>query len=218
MFAGFPSDGRVGGGFLYTNKNSISLGVVCTLSELTKGQKTVPQLLEDFKAHPAVAPLIKGGRLLEYSGHLVPEGGLSMMPGLIGNGVLVAGDAAGFSLNIGLTVRGMEYALGSGYYAAQAVLKAKEAGDFSARGLSVYENILNDSFVMKDFRAFKDAPEALDNERLFTHYPEFAGSIMKELYEVPAGPKKPLYRTVRQHISFGEMWAMFNDYRKVKRI
>lgn len=57
MFAGSPSDGRIGGGFLYTNKESISLGVVATLSDL--GEKTVPQMMEDFHNHPAVAPFSK---------------------------------------------------------------------------------------------------------------------------------------------------------------
>ncbi|EEZ9772498.1 FAD-dependent oxidoreductase [Escherichia coli] len=57
LFAGSPSDGLMGGGFLYTNKDSISLGLVCGLGDIAHAQKSVPQMLEDFKQHPAIRPL-----------------------------------------------------------------------------------------------------------------------------------------------------------------
>ena len=88
-------------------------------------------MLENFKNHPAVKPLVKGGKLVEYSGHLVPEAGITMMPKIIGNGVLVVGDAAGFCINIGYAVRGMDLAVASAECAANAVLKAKESQDFT---------------------------------------------------------------------------------------
>ncbi|VFS48464.1 Electron transfer flavoprotein-ubiquinone oxidoreductase [Budvicia aquatica] len=74
LFAGSPSNGLTGGGYLYTNQNSISLGIVCSLGEIEKSNKTVPQMLEDFKNHPTIRPLIQGGKLLEYSAHMVAEG------------------------------------------------------------------------------------------------------------------------------------------------
>ncbi|MFV2737154.1 FAD-dependent oxidoreductase, partial [Escherichia coli] len=58
LFAGSPTDGLMGGGFLYTNENTLSLGLVCGLHHLHDAKKSVPQMLEDFKQHPAVAPLI----------------------------------------------------------------------------------------------------------------------------------------------------------------
>ncbi len=63
-------------------------------------------MLEDLKAHPAVAPVISGAKLVEHSGHMVPEGGINMMPELTADGVLVAGDAAMMCVNLGYTVRG----------------------------------------------------------------------------------------------------------------
>ena len=113
---------------------------------------------------------------------------------LYGPGILVAGDAAGFSMNIGITVRGMEYAMASGYYAAQAVLKAREKNDYSASMLSEYEALLNESFVMKDFKSFKEAPLALSNPRIYSHYPELINGIMADLYAVPDGPKENYIR------------------------
>jgi electron transfer flavoprotein-quinone oxidoreductase len=137
---------------------------------------------------------------------------------LFGNGILVAGDAAGMAMNIGITVRGMEYALASGYYAAKAVLKAREKQDFSAASLEIYKKLLDDSFVMKDFVSFKDAPQALDNPRFFNQYPEMVGSMMKDIYEIPAGPKKRIYPTVKSYLSLSELWAMASDMRKVMKI
>lgn len=220
LFMGEVTRGKFGGGFLYTNKESISLGVVVGIKDLMEGNPAVnaPQLLDDFKARPEIARLIKGGQTVEYGAHAIPEGGYNAMGKLYGGGILVAGDAAGLSMNIGVTVRGMEYALASGYYAAQAVLQAKEKGDFSAARLSVYEKLLNESFVLQDFKTFKHALTALENPRLFTVYPELAGNIMRDLYEVPDGPKKPLFRTVKQYLTLREMWAMAGDMRKVMKI
>lgn len=75
LFAGSPSDGLMGGGFLYTNQDSISLGLVCGLGDIAHATKSIPQMLEDFKQHPTIRSLIAGGELLEYSAHMVPEGG-----------------------------------------------------------------------------------------------------------------------------------------------
>ena len=67
--------------------------------------------------------MIAGGKTVEYSGHVVPEGGLKMMPEIVGDGVLVAGDAAMLCMNLGYTVRGMDLAVASGEIAAKAAIK-----------------------------------------------------------------------------------------------
>ncbi|MGR6836853.1 FAD-dependent oxidoreductase [Syntrophomonas erecta] len=220
LFMGDVTKGKFGGGFLYTNKESISLGMVVGIKDLTEGDPAVeaPALIDELKQRPEVARLIRGGETVEYSAHVIPEGGYKAISSLYGNGILVAGDAAGLAMNIGVTVRGMEYALASGYYAAQAALKAKEVGDFSAETLSVYEKFLEESFVLKDFKNFQAAPEVLENPRLFKHYPELVGSIMKDIYSVGSTSKPRLYPTIKQYMTFGEMWAMVGDMRKVMKI
>lgn len=220
LFMGEVTKGRFGGGFLYTNKESLSLGIVFGIEDFMKNppESDVPSLLDEFKQRPEISRLIEGGITAEYEAHVIPEGGYNALSKLYGDGILVAGDAAGFALNIGYTVRGMEYALASGYYAAQAVLKAKETGKFDSTTLSVYQKLLEDSFVMKDFKNFKDVPHALNNPRFFTRYPELAGAIMKEMYAVSGGPKDKLYPSVRKHISMGEMWSMFKDFRGIKKL
>ncbi|MDD2373527.1 MAG: electron transfer flavoprotein, partial [Syntrophomonadaceae bacterium] len=220
LFMGEVTRGKFGGGFLYTNKDSLSLGIVVGIKDLMEGSPAVqaPILLDEFKQRPEIARLIKGGESVEYSAHVIPEGGLKAIGKLYGNGILLAGDAAGLALNIGVTVRGMEYALASGYYAAQAVLQAKEKEDFTAGSLSGYEKLLNDSFIMKDFAAFKEAPAVLDSSRFFKHYPELLGNIMKDVYEVPAGPKDRLYPTIKKYLTLKEMWSMAGDMRRVMKI
>lgn len=220
LYMGEVTRGKFGGGFLYTNKESLSLGIVVGIKDLMEGEPQVqaPTLLDDFKQRPEVANLIRGGETVEYSAHVIPEGGLKALTKLYGNGILVTGDAAGFSMNIGVTVRGMEYAMASGYYAAQAVIKAREAGQYNANQLAVYELLLKDSFVMKDFQNFKDAPTALDNPRFFTVYPEMVTTMMSELYAVDAGPKERIYPTLKKHLTIRELWDMLGDFRKVRKL
>ncbi len=219
LFMGDVTAGKFGGGFLYTNLDSISLGIVVGIDGLTEEKpENAPELLDKFKQRPEIARLIKGGDTVEYSAHVIPEGGLKAMGKLYGNGILVAGDAAGLSMNIGVTVRGMEYAMASGYYAAQAVIQAKEKNDFSAASLAEYETMLNNSFVLTDFRNFQQSLEVLDYPPLFTHYPELAGNIMRDLYSVPAGAKDKIFPTIKKYLSMSEIWGMIRLGRRMMKI
>jgi len=220
LYIGEVTKGLFGGGFLYTNRESISLGLVIGLHDFIEkgGTSEVPAILDAFKSRPEIAPLVKSGNTLEYGAHMIPEGGYKGLSPLFGDGILVAGDAAGFALNMGFTVRGMEYALASGHFAAKAVLQAKASGDFSAKSLSAYRKMLEESFVLRDFMNFQETPSVLSNPRFFNHYPEFIGNIMKDLYEIPAGPKERIYPTLRKHLTLSEMWAMFKDMRGIIRI
>lgn len=212
LFAGMPSGGRIGGGFLYTNRTSISIGVVSTLSDLILGDKSIPQLLDDFKQHPAVQPLIKNGKLIEYSGHLVPEGGLNMVPQIIGNGILVIGDAAGFCINLGYAVRGMDFAVASAECAANAVIAAKTVGNFSAEFLQCYRNNLNNSFVMKDLTLYKKFPHFLEETpRVFQGYPRMASDLMLDMFIMNGQPARPLLKTMTKHIKKAGVLNLVKD-------
>lgn len=213
LFMGSLTQGCFGGGFLYTNKSSISLGMVVGIKDLMEKKPAVevPYLLEDFKKRPEIAPLIRGGEQVEYSAHVIPEGGMAGLTALFSDGLLVAGDAAGFSLNVGITVRGMEFAIASGVMAARAVLQARERNDFSAASLACYQQMLEQSFVLQDFKTFRHAPHFLENPRLFNFYPQFAGQVLEELFTFGEGPKAKLSDTVRKHLSFGEAWRIAKD-------
>ncbi|CAM7319042.1 FAD-dependent oxidoreductase FixC [Citrobacter sedlakii] len=198
LFAGSPTDGLMGGGFLYTNESTLSLGLVCGLHYLQEAKKSVPQMLEDFKQHPAVAPLIAGGKLVEYAAHVVPEAGMNMQPELVGDGVLIAGDAAGMCLNLGFTIRGMDLAVAAGEAAAKAVLSARRRNDFSRQGLATYRQYLEDG-PLRDMRMYQRLPALLDNPRMFTRYPEMAVGIARDLFTVDGSAPVPLRKKILRH-------------------
>ena len=174
MMAGDPTGGNLGGGFIYTNKDSLSLGIVTTISDIGRVDVSVPDMVERMKAHPAIAPFLKGGKLKEYSAHLVTEGGLKMMPELVRDGVLVAGDAAAMVVNLGYTVRGMDLAIESGRLAGEAVIKAKNRNDFSAESLSIYKTLLEESFIMKLMKQYQNLPGLLEDHIIFNDFPKMA--------------------------------------------
>lgn len=130
---------------------------------------------------------------------MVPEGGMNMVSELVKDGVLVAGDAAGFCLNVGYTVRGMDLAIASGEAAAKAVLMAKEQNSYSQKELSCYQSLLNDSFVIKDMKLYKDLPSFLDNTRFFTDYPQMAANVMHDLFVIN-GPEKPVRKKILSQV------------------
>ena len=72
---GGPMQGMVGLGYVYINLDSVVVGLGVTIEDL-KHAKTKPyDLLNELKKHPVIKPLVDGGELLEYSAHLIPEGG-----------------------------------------------------------------------------------------------------------------------------------------------
>lgn len=199
LFAGDATHGVFGGGFMYTNRTSISLGVVAGIEACASTANATPvyQMLEDLKKHPAVAPLIKGAKVVEHSGHMVPEGGINIMPPLIGDGVMLAGDSAMMCINLGYMVRGMDYAIAAGQMAGQQAVKALDAGDTSKAGLQGYVDALEQSFVLKDLRQYKDEPAFMENfERMFNGYPVMVRDIMNSMFVVDGSPVTPMKQNV----------------------
>lgn len=216
LLFGAMTEGISGGGFIYTNRESLSLGLVVNLKSLMEHDPPleVHELMERFKARPEIEALIGGGELVEYSAHAIPEGGLRAMPKLFADGILVVGDAAGMALNLGLTVRGMDFALASGAMAARAIVAARKQADYSAAALAGYKKLLQDSFVLKDLKTFSKMPRFLDNPRLFGLYPEAVCRLLEKLTWVGEQPKEKLsttaWREIRSLASFGalrDLWA-----------
>ncbi len=211
LFAGSPSNGLMGGGFIYTNKDTVSVGVVAGLAHIGGSSKSVPEMLEDFKNHPVVKPLIEGGEMIEYSGHVVPEAGLNMCPKLYAPGVLIVGDAAGFCINQGFTVRGLDLAIASGEKAAEAVLDALKANDFGESTLRSYETRLKNSFVMHDLTLYKDLPAFFENPRLFNDYPKLMTGMMKDMFVLGSKSSVPLRQKIMARVKQVGIWNMLKD-------
>jgi electron transfer flavoprotein-quinone oxidoreductase len=181
--------GLLGYGFIYTNKESLSIGTGGLLADLIESGKNVNDMLDRFKKHPAIAPLIAGGETIEYSAHLIPEGGYKNLPQLYADGVVVVGDAAG--LVNPLNREGANLAMLSGRLAAQAIIEAKAAGDFSIATLSRYRELLDDSVVIKDLYKIRNTTDfAHERPHLFTDYPNLMSEVAREYLTVDGVAKK----------------------------
>jgi electron transfer flavoprotein-quinone oxidoreductase len=187
--------GMLGYGFIYTNTESLSIGTGALLSDLIATGRNVNDMLDRFKAHPAIQPLINGAEIEEYGAHLIPEGGYKRLPQLVGDGVLLVGDAAG--LVNPLNREGANLAMMSGKLAGQAIAHAADADDFSAVGLSRYRELLEDSFVLKDLYKIRNMTEfAHERPWLLNEYPELISEIARRYLTVDGTPKKDAQRDI----------------------
>ena len=188
--AGNITHGMVGTGFLYTNKDSISIGIGCMLGDMKRQTITPYQLLEGLKQHSAVKPLIEGAEMKEYSAHLIPEGGLKALPQLYGDGWLVVGDSAGF-VN-GIHREGSNLAMMSGRLAAESLIALKESGKpFNAGNLAEYKRRLDNSVIIADLKKYADVPEFLHNKpHILDIYPRLLGNAAFEMFMVDGQSKR----------------------------
>lgn len=216
-FIGHFTRGLPGGAFIYTNKESLSVGIVVQLSALGESNVRANHLLEEFKNHPQVERLLTDGRLVEYSSHLIPVSGKAMMPKFFTDGFLVAGDAASFLLATGFALEGANFAVASGIAAAETVIKAKKKGDFSRKSLSDYTNLLKQSFVLKDLETFKKAHLFLKNPRIYRQYPELICDLAEKILTHDGRPRKKTWKLLGQSmdgkISF---WRIIQDLMRMK--
>jgi electron transfer flavoprotein-quinone oxidoreductase len=180
-----------GGGFLYTNKESVSVGIVMRLDDLEAKGLSSSDVHDQFLAHPAIAPLLRDGELLEYGCHLTIENGSAMAShDLTRPGLILIGDAAGFTLNTGLTIRGMDMAAGSGIAAAKTIVQALEKGNYGQQAMDEYRKQLDASFVGADMKTYAKAPEFLDIPRMYKEYGLLLADIFYDLYNLDTKPRK----------------------------
>jgi len=187
------TQGVAGGGFLYTNRESVSVGVVLRLDDLGARGLSSSDVHDHFLAHPAIAPLIRGGELLEYGCHLTIEDGPAMAArDLTRPGLVLIGDAAGLTLNTGLTIRGMDLAAGSALAAARTVAAALSTGDCSGEALGAYRTELERSFVGADLRTYGRAPKFLENPRMYGDYGRLLADVFHGIYTHDLRPRRHL--------------------------
>lgn len=216
-FIGSFTQGVPGGAFIYTNKASLSVGVVVQLSGLAEKKIKADDMLEKFKSHPQIKPFLADGNLSEYSAHLIPAAGPSKLLSLYTNGFLVAGDAASMVITTGLILEGAKLALASGLAAAKTVIKAREKGDFSSQTLSLYPRLLKETFVLKDLHTFKKAYHFLENPRLYHTYPEIACELAAKILSHEEQPRKKAWKLAKEAAK-GRLswWQVIKDLRNLK--
>lgn len=192
---GGPMLGMAGLGFMYTNKTSVTIGLGVTLSDLVKKSLRPYDLLEELKNHPQIAPLIQDGELMEYCAHLIPEGGYNKIPQLYGNGIMICGDSAGLVNN--MHWEGTNLAMISGKFAGETALKALLKQDFSKETLSLYKEKLDNSFIMKDLKTYRNLMSTLEKraESFLGYYPQKINSFFKMFTSVDSIPKRQKYHS-----------------------
>ncbi|HNC74952.1 MAG TPA: FAD-dependent monooxygenase [Elusimicrobiota bacterium] len=192
--------GMLGYSFLYTNKESISFGVGAKLSHFQKTGIRPPDLLEYAKAHPMIRRLLKGAKPLEYSAHLIPEGGYNSMPKLFADGILIAGDAAQM---VNASHReGSNLAMTAGRLAGETVIEAKKKGDFSAKTLSAYQTKLRDSFVIPDLFDHKDLETMVEKHMdIVAEGPELMAQSLYDYFQVDGRPKRDVQKAILQRLT-----------------
>jgi electron transfer flavoprotein-quinone oxidoreductase len=190
------TSGVNGGGFIYTNLDTIALGVVLKLPKLSAQKKRPEEIIAELKRHPAIAPLIEGAEVTEYSAHVIPEAGLDMMPTMVADGLLVAGDAAALCLAAGIWLEGVNFAMASGMYAGQSAAQAVIAGNTSASNLQSYTKKLNETFVLKDHKKLRKIPHLVLSDRVQHKYPGFVTGIVERMFRVENPDPKPGVRRI----------------------
>ena len=210
---GGPMLGMLGLGFLYTNKNSVSIGLGVTLIELIEKGIRPYDLLDKLKSHPEIVPLIKDGELLEYSAHLIPEGGYKKVPLLFGAGVMVCGDAAMFVNN--MHWEGTNLAMISGKIAGETAVIALGKQDFSETALSHYQEELENSFIIKDLRTYKDLMGGIQErvEEFLGYYPKKINSFFEMFTSVDSVPKREKYhKFIKSIFTDRKISELFKDF------
>lgn len=203
------TEGIHGGGFLYTNKNSISLGCVFMASELAAQKRPVHQLFQQLKLHPAIYQLIEGGQTVEYSAHLVSEAGNIGVPNQLSReGFMLIGDSAGFVINYGYSIRGMDLAMLSGMAAAQAIIHAKDTASCGPLYVNELKRVLFPT--MQETAAYS---HFLHIPRLYAQYPKLALDIMSQVYAVASRNETSLRKQIiglikKNHLS---LWQLLRD-------
>jgi electron transfer flavoprotein-quinone oxidoreductase len=199
-YVGSVTGGVSGGAFLYTNRDSLSLGVIAQVASLAAACQRPADLLEGFKAHPAVAPLLRGGRLVEYSAHMLPEAGWPGLPRLHGAGILVAGDAAGLCFATGLYLEGINFAIASGAAAGETAAEAVDAGRTDAAGLAAYRRRLERGFVLRDLRRYRRAPAFAMSDGLQHVYPGLLTGLAERALVSRGQPRPKLLGLARAEL------------------
>ncbi|WP_338598339.1 NAD(P)/FAD-dependent oxidoreductase [Sulfolobus tengchongensis] len=175
-----------GGGFVYTNKDTLSVGVTIKVESLYNSNLPSHEIVERFREALGIE-----GNILEYSAHLIPYYGYDKLSNLYDRNLIVVGDAAGFLINDGFNIRGMDLAIGSGIVAGKALKKIKEMNDYSKT--DIYYEMLKESFVLRDLKTALRSFKVLNEEEIFTKYPKILCNTLSKLFTVTSdGKERPI--------------------------
>ena len=210
-----------GGAFLYTNDDTISVGLAYRIEDAVSAGISPQDRLDEFKTHPAVAPIFRDARTVEYSAKTIPEGGAAAMPDLVHDGAVLVGDTAGLVLNNGIHLEGTNMAVESGYHAGKAVVETLESrparaapvtgespvaadGGVTVRAsdLQSYPEALNESFVVENLEHYEWLINRVvaDRQLLFDDLPEALADAAAEYFTIDRTPKQEHGRLAKERL------------------
>jgi len=153
--AGWPVDRKTwGGSFIYhLENNQAAIGYVVGLDYENPHLSPFDEF-QRVKTHPAIRPMLEGGKRLAYGARALNEGGLQSIPKLAFPGGLLIGCAAGF-LNVP-KIKGSHNALKSGMLAAEAVFEGLARDEAGGEQLDGYAARLRASWVYEELRRVRN--------------------------------------------------------------
>jgi len=162
---GWPLTDTVGGGFVYHQENNqVAVGFVVAL-DYENPYLSPYEEMQRFKTHPAIRPLLAGGRRIAYGARAINEGGLQSVPGLVFPGGALIGCSAGF-VNVP-RIKGTHNAMKTGMLAAEAAVAAILDGRAGHDELENYAKAYRSSWVYSDLRRVRNARPALAKFGIF---------------------------------------------------
>ena len=209
-FVGWATAGVEGGGFIYTNRDSLSVGLVLGIKDMREKGQSPHDILNHFKTHPTIKDMIKGGEIVEYSAHVVSSGDKRAMPKeLYKDGILLAGESANLLMNAGKAIQGMDYAMRSGILAAETIIEAKQKGDFTSATLKGYRTALDESYIMKDMNSFQDAVHLLHTDTMQFKVPNLICDFGRQFFTIKNEPtpksRDMMKSAIKRHSSLWEL-------------
>jgi electron transfer flavoprotein-quinone oxidoreductase len=199
-YIGAPFKGLVGFGFVYTNRESLSVGFGAIVSAMMRERIKPYDLMERFKEDPSVGQFLREGLVKEYQAHMIPEAGFAGMPKLFSDGVLVVGDSA--MLANPVTGEGADLAVVSGRMAGEVAVQAHTTHDYTSRALSRYQDMLLNSFAVKDMRKQSGLLHYIeDNTEIMTAYPEALNAALGEWFRVDGSTRAEKMKRIRPIIT-----------------
>jgi len=173
-----PKD-AFGGSWMYPMGDGIvSIGLVVGL-DYRQTTLDVHELLQEMKQHPLFRDVLAGGEMREWGARTIPEGGYYSIPErLSGDGLIVAGDAAGL-VDVA-SLKGIHYAMYSGMYAARAIYQALKADRTDAASLAIYDEMVRESQITRDLYERR-------NMRLAFKSGFYGGGLMSSLAMITKG-------------------------------
>jgi electron-transferring-flavoprotein dehydrogenase len=147
-----------GGGFIYALPDGlVAVGFVGGLDY--RDPMFDPHVtFQHFKRHPLVASLLQNGQMVRYGAKALPEGGWYSVPRVYADGVLIAGDAAGFMNSMRL--KGIHLAMRTGMLAAESAFEAIRANDVSSAQLQSYDRRINGSDVRSELYGVRNVHQS----------------------------------------------------------